>query len=177
MKSTALQSRQWIVNSFFDLLSTKPLNSITISEITQNAELARRTFYRHFKTREDIINYYIHEAAKAYGEIMDVYQSIDNKTISKIFFEICLKHKKRLIILYKQNLLHLLLSELNIIFTEYQQKFASQEELQMENRGYFLAYNIGGLWNLLIKWITDDFEKTPEQLAEIVEKLFLFQQI
>lgn len=177
MKSIAMQSKEWIVNSFFDLLYVKPLNSITISEITQNAELDRRTFYRHFKTKEDIINCYIHEAAKSYEEVMRENQSIDNKSIAQTFFEVCFKHKKILTILYKQNLLHLLLSELNIIFTKYQQEFASQEELQMKNREYFLAYNIGGFWNLLIKWLTDDCQKSPEQLAEIVEQLFLFQQI
>lgn len=177
LKLSAIQSREWLINAFFDLLSIKPLNSITILEIAQKAELDRRTFYRHFKTKEDIINYYIHEAAKSYEDAMRENKFIDNRAIAQVFFEICLENKKNLKILYKQNLLHLLLSELNIIFTKYQKQFARQEELQMENREYFLAYNIGGFWNLLIKWLDDDCKKTPEQLAEIVEQIFLLRQI
>jgi len=59
----ALLSKEWIMESFFDMLAVKPLSSITISEIAENAKVDRRTFYRHFKTKEgvDFPRYFEHE--------------------------------------------------------------------------------------------------------------------
>ena len=182
MRPIAMRSKAWIAESFFDLLSVKPLHTITISEIAENAELDRRTFYRYFKTKEAVIGYCIHEAAEQgviayYGEALRQNRTIDNFTIAKTFFEICSHIKDMLMILYRQNLLHLFLAELNILFPKYQRQFAGQEELRHENRDYLLAYHIGGFWNLLIKWLADDCRKTPEQMAEIVEQVFSARQI
>ena len=173
----AEQSKKWIVESFFDLLYIKPISDISITEITENAEIDRRTFYRHFKSKDDIISFYIHEASKQYEDIIQANMLFDNQSIASAFFSICYKHKDILKLLYKHNLLYLLLNDLNSIFQKYQHKFASKEELQSENRAFILAYHIGGLWNLLIMWLSDDCKKTPNQMSEIVSELMEFKQI
>jgi len=183
-----MQSKEWIAESFFDLLSVKPLNSITISEITENAELDRRTFYRHFTTKEDVISYYINQITKKYEDVMKehhnsyykTHHNLDNKAhhislIVKSFFEMCEHNKDVLIILYKQNLMHLLLDLFHSIGPKIHYQFSTEEELKLENGDYFLAYNLGGLWNLLAKWLSDDCIKTPEQMARIVEQMFELQ--
>lgn len=181
IKPIALRSKDWIVDSFFDLLSVKPLSLITISEITENAGLDRRTFYRHFKTKEDLISYYINQISKKHEEVMEKHfdfhgdKSHNNFLIVKSFFEICEHNKDVLKILYKQNLLHLLLDLFNSLGPKIHFQFSTEEELQLENHDYFLAYNLGGLWNLLAKWLANDCAKTPEQMAEIVEQMFLLR--
>ena len=62
----AMVSKEWIIESLFDMLAIKPLSSITISEISENANVDRRTFYRHFKTKNDVIKYYIYTVLKQY---------------------------------------------------------------------------------------------------------------
>ena len=173
----AEQSRIWIIESFFDLLHIKNLSDISITEIAENAELDRRTFYRHFKSKEDIISFYIHEASRQYEDIMKDETVFDNRSIASAFFNICNEHKDILKVLYTQNLLHLLLHDLNGIFQKYQHKFASAEELQSENRAFILSYHIGGLWNLLIMWLSDNCRKTPDQMTEIVCELMEFKII
>jgi len=178
MRQIAIQSKEWIVESFLDLLSVKPLNTITISEITENAELDRRTFYRHFKTKEDVISYYIHEEAEQCAEALRHNNKVlDNFAIAKTFFEACNEMKEMLLILHKQNLMYLFFVELNILMPKYHYELPVHEVLPIENGDFILAYNIGGLWNLLIKWLADDCKKTPKQMAEIVVQVFSVQQI
>lgn len=45
--------------SLLELLSEKPYNKITITEITSTAQLERHTFYRNFGSKEDILDMYI----------------------------------------------------------------------------------------------------------------------
>ena len=174
----ALQSKEWIVESFFDLLSIKPINIITISEIAENAGLDRRTVYRHFAAKVDIIEYYFKEVSNKYEEkLKEKIKAESNSlprefSVVRAFFEMCEENKEVLIILYEQNLLHLLLGIFNNLFPALHYRFSTEEELKFENQDYFLAYNIGGLWNLLVKWIEKRCIKTPEQMEEIVDQLF-----
>lgn len=187
------QSKEAIITSLFDLLSVKPLHTITISEISENAELDRRTFYRHFNTKEDVISYHIHEAAAIFERTADqaLYHDTSlrnillhnmnahNFFITKIFFDLCLTIKDTLIILYKQNLMHLLLMDFNNLFHTYHQKYHKEYAPHMitPNDGYILAYHIGGFWNLLIEWLSSGCSKTPREMAMVVEEMFKTQHI
>ncbi|MDR1002799.1 MAG: TetR/AcrR family transcriptional regulator [Oscillospiraceae bacterium] len=178
------QSKDWIIRSFFDLLAVKPLSTITISEIAENAELDRRTFYRHFSTKEDVISYCIHEASRHFEEdigeaaIKSVHIESDigthNSFVAEAFFTICLKWKEMLLILHKQNLLHLVLDDLTEIFAKFHCKYHHLEEFHShtEDFDYVLAYYAGGFWNLLKKWLSDECRKTPAEMASIAEQMF-----
>ncbi len=82
-------------------------------------------------------------------------------------------------ILHKQNLLHLILIDLNVIFPKYHRKYHEEMAPQWltEDDNYILAYHIGGFWNLLTKWISEDCEKTPNEMALIVEQMFFTRHI
>ena len=47
-----------IANSLLILLKTQPLNKITVTQITKEANLTRQTFYRNFEDKEDLVNWY-----------------------------------------------------------------------------------------------------------------------
>jgi len=173
MRKIAAQSKEWIVNSFFDLLSVKPLDSITISEITQNADLDRRTFYRHFKTKDDVIRYYIHKKAEQCAEALrQINETIDIFTIAHIFYTACNGMKHILQILYRQNLMHIFYTEINILIPKYHYESPLHEIPPIKNYDYILAYTIGGLCNMLTKWLVDDCMKTPAQMAEFVMQAY-----
>jgi len=170
--STVL-SKEWIMESFFDMLAVKPLASISISEIAENANVDRRTFYRHFKTKDDVIRYYIQEAAKQYEEIVLQNNISDGYSIFKTIFEVCLIMKETLQILYKQNLLDLFLDNFEIIYEKYQYRYTKPETLKIENVEYILAYERGGVRNMVKKWITGGCIITPENMTKIFIQMFL----
>lgn len=50
--------KKYIVDALFKLMDDYDYNEIKIVDITQRAGVSRATFYRNFKTKEDIIKYY-----------------------------------------------------------------------------------------------------------------------
>ena len=48
-------SRQWMQLALIELLKTKDLDDITVSELTKKAGVARVTFYRNYVSLADII--------------------------------------------------------------------------------------------------------------------------
>jgi AcrR family transcriptional regulator len=49
------RSKKWIYESLIELMKKRPFSKITIQNITENADVARLTFYRNFKSKEDVI--------------------------------------------------------------------------------------------------------------------------
>jgi hypothetical protein len=39
---------------------------------------------------------------------------------------------------------------------------------------YTLAFNTGGVWNVVLKWISTDMNQTPEEITTIVMDLITF---
>lgn len=173
----AMRSKEWIIDAFFSLLVTENFNDITISEIAAKAELDRRTFYRHFKTKEDIVSYYFEKSSEEYEVALSKNKIYDNRAIANSFFTVCYRQREQLLILNRQNLSYLLLNNLNKIFIKYQNKYALSEELEHPYREYMLVYHIGGFWNLLIKWLSMECKESPDEMAEIIEQIMQYKQI
>ncbi|MFT8977736.1 helix-turn-helix domain-containing protein, partial [Liquorilactobacillus nagelii] len=53
----AEQSRAWLTEALFVLLQQENYNEITVKKIAEQAQLSRRTFYRSFKNKDELLNY------------------------------------------------------------------------------------------------------------------------
>ena len=53
-----------IANALLILLKTQPLNKITVTQITKEANLTRQTFYRNFEDKEDLVNWYFEKLCR-----------------------------------------------------------------------------------------------------------------
>lgn len=53
-------------NALLELMKEKPLAKITIEELTRKADVGRVTFFRHFKTKDELISYRLLEMYKEY---------------------------------------------------------------------------------------------------------------
>lgn len=50
------KTKQAMRHAFVELLKKKPYNAITISELTREADIDRRTFYLHYEYIEDLVS-------------------------------------------------------------------------------------------------------------------------
>lgn len=174
----AIQSKTWLVDALLKLMNEKPFKKITIQELANYAKLDRRTFYRNFESKEDILNYHIQILSDEYVVALLKEKIITIPLSLRVFFEITSKHKEFIILLKNNDLLMFLLNKFNellpSIHSLVEEKFidgyfASDDE----DIEYIFAFNTGGFWNILIKWINEGFEKTPMEITEIVNKLMI----
>lgn len=49
------RTQRWLRNSFLELMLEKSYDEITVQDITDRADTARVTFYRHYKDKEDLL--------------------------------------------------------------------------------------------------------------------------
>lgn len=50
-------SKEMILNGLLKLMKEKPIDSITMTDVSEAAEVTRMTLYRHFNSKEDILLY------------------------------------------------------------------------------------------------------------------------
>ena len=54
-KKLFLVREQIIIDSARDLLTTQPIDKITVSEIAKRASIGKGTIYKHFQTKDEIL--------------------------------------------------------------------------------------------------------------------------
>lgn len=70
-----------IANALLILLKTQPLNKITVTQITKEANLTRQTFYRNFEDKEDLVNWYFEKLC------LDSFKEMADQTTLKEAFK------------------------------------------------------------------------------------------
>lgn len=172
---SALESQKRIIESLIDLMQVKNIKDISISEISENAEVVRRTFYRNFKSKEDVLDAYFNNIYEEFkNTVNNMGNELDCLMTLRELFKICYKHKDFFMALKKNNMLYLMLNKWNVylpiiydLFLDRIVKFPdTKSKTSLE---YLLAFNAGGVFNMVIKWIDDGMVLTPSELADITD--------
>lgn len=160
-----VQSKEWFAEALLTLMQEKPFHSITVTEIAEQAQLARRTFYRHFHLPTDILDYLVQKLCEQYIGALLTASDLSFAKIALIFFKFCETNKDFFLIMHKNNLLLYLLQQFNQYLPEIQTRVRGSNSLLAD--GYSIYFSAGGFWNLLIKWLEDGAKESPEEMAKI----------
>lgn len=168
----AEQSKKWLVESLFDLMKDKPYSIITVKEIADNAQLSRRTFYRNFKVKEDLLSQYTSYLFENYISSIKDHNNLTFNDVLIHYFEFWDKHIRELQLLKQHHLFYFMLEKVNLFIPELNTLVKARwhkydNSFEEEYIGYF---SIGGLFNVLSRWIDDTERKSPKEMAKIIKK-------
>lgn len=167
-------TRMALRESLLSLLQEYPINKITVSRVCEQADVNRSTFYLYYKDVYDLLEKIEDEL---YGEIgREIEKSGDmlpNTDFLRRIYEIIYKNRdicrvifgefgdkdflKKVGSIHRERMLH-----------EWKKLSGNVDETLLEYLHSFSAYtNIG----VMERWISKDFQETPEQLAQLVSRL------
>ena len=155
-----MKSKDKIVKSLIELMETHEFEEITVKDISELAEVNRSTYYRNFKSKEDIIKYKLESIMDEYMGEFESKTDKTKETYIRTILETFLKHEEFLKIIHKQNQSYILQKVLVNYFNNILRE-ASKKEM------YQVYYHIGGIYNFIICWIENDMKDQPESLAKI----------
>ena len=77
------KTKYWLANSLIDLMAKNSINKITVKDIVDNCGLTRQTFYRYFKDKFDLVNWYFERIAdKSFKQLsngLSLYEGLEKK--------------------------------------------------------------------------------------------------
>jgi len=174
----AIKTRQSLQNAFKGMLGSKPYRKITITDLTQNAGIARHTFYNHYETKQDLLNILIDSVLEDFFsdlENWDLLQMDQNRELSMYtaFFQSWKDHSDIINLLKNAELEGVIIERLKAFFTRlYHQKI--KEELPQVDLGfanYVISFNAYSLVGLLKPWVESGMKASPRDLGGFLLQL------
>jgi AcrR family transcriptional regulator len=161
-----------IRESLFELLETKPLKQITVKSLCELADINRGTFYSHYTDIYDLVEKLERELIKEMGSVIK-FESIGKKNQEQMFSDV-FTHIKTNIGNYKIILLNPESSRcLDMILAEVYKHHASalmskDPPISQNMIDYTFALLSSGSTKVILKWIENDFEESPEEMARLI---------
>lgn len=171
------RAQKHYIGSLLSMMDKKQYSDITVQEISEKAGYNRRTYYRYFNSKEDILRLY---CSHILGEMADMMQHEESLTFQSgiiAYFSFWKNHIDFLKLLQKNSLLHFLEDEQDNLFYHHvgvfvQPEIPQQLELASPLSKYAFYFTSGGLWNTLVYWIKEEPQRTPTEIAEFILMTF-----
>lgn len=167
-------SNQFIVEALLEIMEEKPYSEISVAEITDRAQIARRTFYYNYKDKDDVIQEYIQILFLKFKEYIFSHKAKTPQECATIYFKFWKNEKTVIPLLKKNNLFPLLLEKYESVLAPFTADDILRDFhccLNEKEEKYFKAFNAAGLWILLDRWIKSGATETPEEMAAIYVKI------
>lgn len=166
----AEQSKQKMATALLTIMKQYDYKEITVTQITQEAQLSRKTFYRLFSDKDAILalcfeNLFHQGFAKIKMQNVQRYWDV-----VQIYFDFWEEQKDLLFLFQKNNLLHRLFEysyhhAIEVFEFVRSKDVAASFALPLP---YMLAYSVGGMHSMLLKWAENGMD-IPS--SELISKL------
>lgn len=168
------QSARMIETALFELMKEKDFARITVSEIVERADVARRTFYRLYRSKEEVIHCCFARLCLDYRNTYPALTKYDLARIAGDYFEFWYQHRELLLLMNQCGLDEMLYYEISRVSEEIvKNRIGSREIRSGQEAGFFASYSTGGFILLLRHWIMEGMEEKPDQYAQKVSSAIL----
>ena len=147
-----------ITLALIQLMEKKDFDTITITELTKRAGVGRVSFYRNFEDKTDVLRHYLNDIQYEFmvSRKQLRHESSFSEYISDLFSHLS-NYKDLAKLLLKANMFYLVKEQFDFVFDNL--KTTSEEEVAL----FFLS---GGLYNAFYYWTFNNFEESPQKIAE-----------
>ena len=153
--------------ALFRLMKTKDIEKITVDELCAEGGIGRATYFRNFRSKDEIITAYIIMKWREYEREhrLKEHQLNDSYRIKR-YFDFCYSMRKKNDLIIGQGHQGAILSAYELIMTD-----SDTDHSTDSYESYYLAY---GLFGIFMKWARNGYAESVQDMTKIVaEKIFV----
>lgn len=153
---------EYIMGALFALMKEKPFASITVTDIAKKAGVSRITYYRRFKSKEEVIIRYFARQTSNYQQETGFRPRNKEDYYEAIFtaFSQFKKQKEFMKLLLDANVQYIYLDVLNRGMSgDYSIRQYGQSK-------YDSAYFAGALYNMSFEWLKNDCQDSVKSITD-----------
>ncbi|MGL6057630.1 MAG: TetR/AcrR family transcriptional regulator C-terminal domain-containing protein [Culicoidibacterales bacterium] len=156
--------KECVADSLLQLLEVKKIEEITITEITERANVGRATYYRNFQSKEMVIVFKLRYVLEQWSnEQIEIFHQIEpTYEMALAFMNFFYTNRILLISLYKNHLLYLLIPA----FYELAEEKMTKEDKPLHP--FVQAFHTFGIFGIIYEWVRNGMETSPEVVTEIM---------
>ena len=166
------RTHSWVYEAIMHLLNDKPYNKITVTDIIEKAGIARRTFYRNFKDKDEaIINYFAQIFSSEFFTVESIGGKDNRENILLIFnIKYMIKNSSNL----KKLMSAIEIESLFIDkFNEWQDMLIKQGIKKLNSKmqlvyKFKIYYQITGILRMIMYWFKSDMPMPTNDLTKLL---------
>lgn len=174
-----LRTKKNIRQTFLQLLSEKSLTQLTVKELSEQADINRKTFYMYYSNIEEILSELEDELVQKLVLVFEK-ELFERETFdSYSFFENLNLAIQGDIELYRtlnhSDLLpHLILRAKNALIDVFFRKYNIPADSDSERYILYAEYAASGILSMYTKWFSNDFHMSLEELTKTAAEITLY---
>lgn len=162
--------------AFFELIAHKPINQITVSELTTVADINRKTFYNHYQDVDQVLQAIEVDYADLLVSLLQASTtSLDIKNPYPFFYQLTLEIQANaeLYQLLMKNGEHARLSKIikAKLKAHLQQTNYYSLNLDQKNADLLLDFLLAGAMSTYEQWFTNNYDLAAQVLAKKIAQL------
>lgn len=169
MNQQTAESRRMIRDALLSLMRQHPYRDITITQICQEAQVVRQTYYRNFEVKDDILEYHLDGLFKQYFE--GYYTGKDALSQLRDFFGFMLQNREFLQLVSRNDLFFMI----NRTITQNVARFWGLWEIanlsDPATERYITGFIAETVCSLLSLWVENEFLESVEWMSALAERL------
>lgn len=169
-----IRTKKAIKSALFQLMEKKDISSITISELTESANVNRRTFYTHYRSITDILDEIETDLVSALTELMQGFDVNEYRTSAYNLFmgidDLITGEFDYYFHVVRVDMRGMLMSRLKSVIKETTDKLLSKI-CNKSDDGLVSAFVVGGFFNTYLEWHIHPQSMTLEEAAELASTM------
>ena len=163
METKETLTRNYIIEALYELLSRKNINEINVSEICDKAGVSRMSFYRNFKSKDDLVEKSLVKILENLKESLAQQDQINQYTVTREIFATTLKYKKLTPAFKNSDYIDKFMNYIaEQLFT-----FTPEDKINPA-RKYVPIFYFSALTGVLAMWVNNGAKESPEEMAKCV---------
>lgn len=173
IEQNAGQIEKWMMDALLRLLHQKPYADIRIKEITNEAQLARCTFYRYYSSKDELLLRCCRLRANKLAARMRQENYYTFYGVSIAYFSFFLEERAFFDLLRANDLLYFFIRSYDDLMFDVA-RAVKRENHEMgiadfsQKVRYHFLYGLHGLWGMADHRLRNGCQESPEELAQYI---------
>lgn len=174
-----IYTKKVIRDSLIDLLQSKEIHQITVTDICKKADINRGTFYTHYKDAFDLLQSIEDELFNIIIEYIDEtpVEEYANSLLLRVL-ELIVENKDLCKILFCKQKDNRILERILSVASkaDFEKLCSNSSEFIKSNIDYFIRYSVGGCISIIQAWLENDLPQSPSELVKIINNINAFDR-
>lgn len=158
-------TRECLQTALMQLLQSKSLQSITITELVKKAGVSRTAFYRNYNSKEAILDEFSNDLLnQIYSTMLKGIISDNSRPVFLQFFETLKDQRDNITLLFNSGVISNWVNRIDQYLKQH------HPQLTLKNR-YFLLGWAGMMQNILLVWYENGTVEGPDEMADFCYQL------
>ena len=159
-------TKSYIYESFKQLLEKNNFDNISVCDVCEKAGVSRMSFYRNFKSKEELTFKWIESLLNTLKENIENLEEKSTYTIVKTIFELFLSYKQAIFSLEDTKMAKDITNQITTKLRE-----SDNVDYMNKTSKYIPVYFYGAITSTMFDWLKNGAEETPDEMARLIASL------